>query len=75
MKNDKLKELKQSVDDKALMHQMNAKSVHHKAEVCIRLIHHLKKDNTWDEMATISGISRSRYIIGQKKQQVINSMM
>lgn len=60
IKNTKLRELKASIDDEAPPHQSTIKSIENKANVCIRLLSYLKKDCTWDELATISGMSRKQ---------------
>jgi len=60
MKNAKLKELKRSIDDEAPPHQSTIKSTENKAEACIKMLTYFKKDHTWDELATASGMSRKQ---------------
>ena len=56
MKNSKLRELKKSIDDTTVAPQTE-QAIRNKAAVCIKLLEHLRSTHSWDELASISGMS------------------
>jgi ABC-type dipeptide/oligopeptide/nickel transport system ATPase component len=56
MKNSKLRELKQSINEEATTPQAE-QALKNKANVCVKLLEHLRSTHTWDEVAAISGMS------------------
>lgn len=70
MKNDKIRELRENMDEGLPPHHMEVAALNNKAESCIRLIKYFKQNHTWNEMATASGMSKRILLDWMKEASV-----
>lgn len=73
MKNDKIRELRENMDEGLPPHHMEVAALNNKAESCIRLIKYFKQNHTWNEMATASGMSK-RILLDWMKEASTDSV-